>query len=134
MAEKTVVVCTPDAFMRGVVDQIKSRYTNAGLRIIVTHTHKMEKETASRIYASHQGQSYYEGLVCAITSDYCVAILLEGENAVERVLEINGPTHNAPLGTIRGDFPSAGGPFNMVHAPKCRKTAAREVGILFFGQ
>lgn len=61
-----------------------------------------------------------------------IALLIRGENAIERVRELNGATdpREANPGTIRHDFRSAGGPFNTVHGSDSPEAAGREAGLI----
>lgn len=131
ISEWVVVICMPDTVMKGHVRQIVQRYIDANLKVIATHTHKMDMATAARLYADQKGQDCYEGLLCAITSGHCTLVIIREEDAVARVKEING-SRDQP-GTICGDFPGAGGPFNTVHQPQSREAARREIEIFFPG-
>jgi nucleoside-diphosphate kinase len=133
MKEKTLALCKPDAVKKRLCGTITDLYTKAGLRVIVTNTIQMDEESAARLYADHKGKPYFEGTLLAMTSGMSFAILLEGEDAISRVRKLNGPTRDAPKGTIRGDFPSAGGPFNIVHGSDTPEAAKREIDIFFPG-
>jgi nucleoside-diphosphate kinase len=131
MSQRTLAICKPDAVMKGVVEKIIEVYTQAGLQIECWRRIKLDQDTASRLYAAHKGLPHFEGLILAMTAGDCIAMLISGENAVPRVRAINGPTKDAPRGTLRGDFPSAGGPFNIVHGSDTPVAAAREIAIFF---
>ena len=62
-----------------------------------------------------------------------MVLVLEGENAVERIRNILGPTDSqkAPAGTIRGDFGSDK-MRNIAHASDSKETAEIEI-TRFFG-
>jgi len=61
-----------------------------------------------------------------------VAMVLEGEGAVQRVFDICGPTDPAEAmpGTIRKDF-GVDKPHNVVHRSDSAETATKEIGLLF---
>ena len=61
-----------------------------------------------------------------------VAVVLEGDSAVEIVRAINGATdgRKAAPGTIRGDF-SLSNRENLVHGSDSPESAAREIAIWF---
>lgn len=131
MNERTLVICKPDAVMKGISNQIILRFREAGLEVTHFDKIKMGHQTASQLYQEHQGRPYFEGLILAMISGDCIILTVEGHDAIQRVRTINGPTRDAPEGTIRGDFPSAGGPFNIVHGSDSPNSAAREIKIFF---
>ena len=78
------------------------------------------------------GRPYYAGLEEFITSGPLVALVLEGERAIEAVRSVNGTTDSAVAapGTIRGDL-SLYKNKNLVHASDSAESAAREIAIWF---
>lgn len=132
--QQTLVLIKPDGVMKGssCIDGIKARYVAAGLSIKFEYPVYFSQEDAGEFYLEHKGRFYYEGLVLAMSSGPCRAIILEGENAIEEVRRLNGPTDpsKAPEGTIRCDFRSAGGPFNTVHASDGLVAFTRELGVV----
>ena len=67
-----------------------------------------------------------------ITSGPLVAMVLEGEQAIEAARQVIGATNplEASTGSIRGDYAIAVGQ-NMVHGSDSPESAAREVGLFF---
>lgn len=130
--EKTVVLIKPDGVAMGVVDDIISRYLKEGLAVADRKTIRFSRAQATSFYAEHAGRFYFPGTVLAMTSGPCEALLLAGDSAVGRVRALHGPTDpkNAPEGTIRRDFRSAGGPFNTVHGSDSPEAAEREWAIV----
>lgn len=61
-----------------------------------------------------------------------VAIVLEGDGAIQKVFDICGPTDpsEAPSGTIRRDF-GVDKPRNVVHRSDSKDAAEKEIGLLF---
>jgi nucleoside-diphosphate kinase len=92
----------------------------------------MSRELAAQHYAEHEGKSFYEELVSFITSGPLVAMVLEGESAVEAARQVIGATNplQATTGSIRGDYAIAVGQ-NMVHGSDSPESAAREVALFF---
>lgn len=129
MRERTLAIIKPDAVEMGVANQIITRYREAGLEVLSFTKIQLDTETASQLYAEHRGRHYFVGTLLAMTSGPCVILILEGVDAIQRVRELNGPTRDAPTGTIRGDFKSAGGPFNTVHGSDGPEAAEREITI-----
>lgn len=132
--EQTLVLIKPDAVQRGLIGAIINRFEQRGLKLAAMKFIQMDDDLAGRHYGIHKGKPFYEGLIAFITSAPVVAMVWEGENAVQVVRNTMGgtrPAESAP-GTIRGDFGLTVGR-NLVHGSDGRETAAQEVS-LFFGE
>jgi nucleoside-diphosphate kinase len=132
MSERTLILVKPDAFGRNLTGEIISRFERKGLRLAALKLETLTRETAERHYAEHDGKPFFGELVEFITSGPLVAMVLEGEFAVDAARQVIGatnPLQSAP-GSIRGDFATAIGT-NMVHGSDSAESAAREVGIFF---
>src|SRR6202043_2521113 len=114
--------------------EILLRFERKGLRLAALRQLVMERELAERHYAEHEGKPFYEELVGFITSGPLVAMVLEGDSAVQAARQVIGATNplEAAPGSIRGDFAIAVGQ-NMVHGSDSAESAARGVA-LFFGK
>lgn len=132
--ERTLVLIKPDGVARGLVGQIISRYEAKGLAIVALELRQADAELAAQHYAEHVGRDYYPALAEFITSGPLVAMVLEGERAIEAVRSLNGATDSAVAtpGTIRGDF-SLFKNRNLVHASDALESAAREIALWFPG-
>jgi nucleoside-diphosphate kinase len=130
--ERTLILVKPDAFARNLTGEIIARFERKGLRLEALKLMTMERELAARHYAEHEGKPFYEELVSFITSGPLVAMVLEGESAIEAARQVIGATNplQATTGSIRGDYAIAVGQ-NMVHGSDAPESAAREVGLFF---
>ena len=130
--ERTLILVKPDAFARNLTGEIIARFERKGLRLAALNHMTMTRELAERHYAEHEGKPFYEELVSFITSGPLVAMVLEGESAVEAARQVIGATNplEASPGSIRGDFAIEVGQ-NMVHGSDSPESAAREVGLFF---
>ena len=131
--ERTLILVKPDAFARGLTGEIIARFERKGLRLTALQLMTMPPRMAERHYDEHVGKPFYEELVSFITSGPLVALVLEGERAVEAARQVIGATDplEASPGSIRGDYAIEVGQ-NMVHGSDSPESAAREVS-LFFG-
>jgi nucleoside-diphosphate kinase len=130
--ERTLILVKPDAFARGLTGEIIGRFERKGLRLVALSLMTMSRDLASRHYAEHEGKPFYEELVEFITSGPLVAMVLEGEEAVEAARQVIGSTNplEASPGSIRGDFAIAVGQ-NMVHGSDSTESGKREVELFF---
>jgi nucleoside-diphosphate kinase len=134
VADRTLILVKPDAFARGLTGEIIARFERKGLRLVALQQMTMERSLAEQHYAEHEGKPFYGELVEFITSGPLVAMVLEGERAVEAARQVIGATDpiEAAPGSIRGDFAVEVGQ-NMVHGSDSPESAAREVGLFFPG-
>ncbi|QIK71145.1 nucleoside-diphosphate kinase [Propioniciclava coleopterorum] len=132
MTQRTLVLLKPDAVERGLVGAILARYEAKGLGIAAMDLRVIDGDFSDRHYAEHLEQPFYPGLRTFITSGPLVALVVEGERAVEAVRALNGATDGikAAPGTVRGDH-STSGSRNLVHASDSPESAAREIALWF---
>lgn len=130
--ERTLVLIKPDGVARGLIGQIIARYEAKGLDVRALELRQVDAELAAQHYIEHVGRDYYPSLEAFITSGPLVAMVLEGERAIDAVRTLNGVTDSAVAapGTIRGDF-SLYKNRNLVHASDAPDSAAREIGLWF---
>lgn len=132
MSERTLVLLKPDAVRRGLVGAIIGRFEAKGLAIVALEQRLITAEQADRHYAEHVERDFYPPLRAFVTSGPLVAMVLEGDEAVEVVRALNGATdgRKAQPGTIRGDF-SLSNRENLVHGSDSVESAAREIALWF---
>jgi nucleoside-diphosphate kinase len=132
MTQRTLVLFKPDAVRRGLAGALLSRYESKGLTIVAMDLRTIDGETADRHYAEHLEKPFYPPLRAFVTSGPSVALVLEGDEAVEVVRALNGATdgRKAAPGSIRGDF-SLSNRENLVHGSDSAESAAREIEIFF---
>jgi nucleoside-diphosphate kinase len=130
--ERTLILVKPDAFSRNLTGEIIARFERKGLRLVALNLMTMARELAERHYAEHEGKPFYEELVQFITSGPLVAMVLEGEQAIQAARQLIGATNplEASPGSIRGDYAIEVGT-NMVHGSDAPESAAREVALFF---
>jgi nucleoside-diphosphate kinase len=132
--ERSLILVKPDAFARNLTGEIIARFERKGLRLVALRLMTMDRELAERHYAEHVGKPFFEELVTFITSGPLVAMVLEGEKAVEAARQVIGATNplEANAGSIRGEYAIAVGQ-NMVHGSDSAESGQREVTLFFPG-
>jgi nucleoside-diphosphate kinase len=132
--ERSLVLIKPDAMERGLAGTIIGRLQSQGLKLVAIKMLRLDRKLAERHYAVHKEKPFFEGLVSYITSAPIVAAVFTGNNAVEAIRKLMGPTDpaKAEAGTIRGDF-GVDIEHNSVHGSDSPKTAEQEIS-LFFGE
>ena len=130
--ERTLVLVKPDGVQRGLVGEIISRLERRGLKLAGMKLMQVDDALARRHYAEHVARSFFPGLLAFITSGPVVAMVWEGNSAVELVRQTLGatdPVKSAP-GTIRGDLGINIGR-NLVHGSDKLESARREIDLFF---
>lgn len=134
MTQRTLVLLKPDTVSRGLVGEVLGRYEAKGLSIVAMEQRQIGAEISDRHYAEHVERDFYPPLREFVTSGPLVALVLEGDEAIEVVRALNGATdgRKAAPGTIRGDY-SLSNRENLVHGSDSPESAAREIGLWFPG-
>jgi len=132
--QRTLVLIKPDAVCRGLVGDVLGRFERKGLSIVAMDLRTIDGTLADRHYAEHVERDFYPPLREFVTSGPLVAMVLEGDEAVEAVRALNGATdgRQAAPGSIRGDL-SLSNRENLVHGSDSRESAAREIELFFPG-
>ncbi|HEV2723216.1 MAG TPA: nucleoside-diphosphate kinase [Thermoleophilaceae bacterium] len=129
---RTLILVKPDAYDRGLTGEIVSRFERRGLRIHAIKRLHLSRETAEQHYEEHLGKPFFEPLIDFITSGPLVAMILEGQGAVDAARQAIGATDPAEAtpGSIRGDF-ALEVRKNLVHGSDSPESADRESSIFF---
>ena len=129
---QTLVLIKPDGVQRSLVGNIIHRLETKGLQITGLKMLLVSEELAHYHYEAHKGKPFFNGLVAFITSSPVVALVIEGNNAIEVVRNIMGATNpiEAGQGTIRGDLALDIGR-NLIHGSDSAEAAEREIGLFF---
>lgn len=134
MTQRTFVLLKPDAVKRGLVGEILSRFESKGLSLVAMELRTITGEQSDAHYAEHVERDFYPPLRTFVTSGPLVALVLQGDEAIEVVRALNGATdgRKAAPGTIRGDL-SLSNRENLVHGSDSEESAAREIALWFPG-
>lgn len=126
--EKTLVLIKPDAVERNIIGHVISYYEEAGLKVVKLKMEQVTKEFAAQHYGEHKGKKFYQELIDYITQSPLCALVVEGDDAVERVRKINGATDpkEAVEGTIRNKY-GVDKTQNCVHASDSVEHAIQEI-------
>lgn len=132
MTQRTLVLLKPDTVRRGLVGEVISRFESKGLTIVAMEHRTIGAAQADAHYAEHVERDFYPPLRAFVTSGPLVALLLEGDEAIEVVRALNGATdgRKAAPGTIRGDL-SLSNRENLVHGSDSPESAEREIALWF---
>ena len=133
MADRTFVICKPDAVERGLSGEIVARLERKGLRLVAAELRTIDEATAKQHYAEHDGKPFFGDLVAFITRGPALLLVVEGpEETFKVVRTLMGSTNprDAAPGTIRGDLGILLTE-NLVHGSDSPESAEREIGLWF---
>ncbi len=131
-AERTLAIVKPDAVAKGVAGQIIARVEGAGFTLVAVRMVHLTLEQARGFYAVHRERPFYASLCAFMSQGPCIALVLEGEGAIQRWRDLMGATDftKAAPGTIRKDFASSI-EANAVHGSDSAASAAVEIAFFF---
>jgi nucleoside-diphosphate kinase len=130
--ERTLTIIKPDAVARGAAGPILARFEQAGLKVLAAKLVHLTEAQAGGFYIVHKDRPFYGSLCAFMTSGPCMPMVLEGENAIQRLRDLMGATDPAKAapGTIRKDFASSI-EANAVHGSDSPESAAFEIPYFF---
>ena len=130
--ERTLILVKPDGTERRLAGEILARFERRGLTMRAAKLVSVSRDLAEAHYTEHAEKPFFGELVDFITSGSTLALVLEGEDAVQVTRTTIGATNpvDAAPGTIRGDLALAM-PNNLVHGSDSPETAAREIALWF---
>jgi len=132
--ERSLVLIKPDAVHTGSGGAIISRLEGEGLKLVALKMLHMDKALAQQHYAIHRDKPFFEDLVDYIASAPIIALVFEGEGAVELIRKVTGATDpaKAEAGTIRAEF-GLDVQRNAVHGSDSVENAGEEIKLFFSG-
>jgi len=132
VAQRTLILVKPDGVQRSIVGDVISRIERKGLKVVALELRIIDKDTAHAHYGEHAEKPFFGELVDFITSGPLVAMVAEGDRAIEAFRALAGATDpvKATPGTIRGDYALQVSQ-NIVHGSDSPESAEREIKIFF---
>jgi nucleoside-diphosphate kinase len=130
--EQTLSIIKPDGVGRGLIGEVIKRFEAKGLKIKALKMVRLTREQARAFYAVHKDRYFYDSLTTFMSSGPIVAMILEGEDAVQVNRDLMGATdyRQAAAGTIRADF-ARDVEANLVHGSDSPETARMEIDFFF---
>ena len=130
--QKTFVIFKPDCMEKRVVGTVLSRFEAAGFDVIGCKMTRLSPAVLREHYAHVADKPFYPEIEGFMSSRPVVVMALQGENIVQCVRDLLGPTDSrkAAKGTIRGDFGTEMMK-NVVHASDTDANAKLELARFF---
>ena len=129
--EKTLILIKPDIIKKNRIGKIISILEENKLEINNIFMFNFKDEEAKIFYKDHQTKPFFNELISFIKSDKIVAIILSGENIINKVRKLIGDTNykKAENNTIRSMFATSLTE-NAVHASDSIESSKREINII----
>ena len=134
MKEYTYIMIKPDGVQKGLTEEIIRRIHSKGLEVKLFDVRKLTDKVLDEHYAHLIDKPFYPQMKEFMLSDYVVPMIVYGENAVQGMRDLMGPTKSfeAPAGTIRGDYGNKEKiNENIIHGSDSRENALIEIERFF---
>jgi len=142
--QQCLVIIKPDGLVKSITGDIIMALSATKLKIVGAKIVKMTREHAEKHYSDlkqRKSQEIFEGTMAYITGKYhtdrVFALVYEGENAIEKIREVCGPTNpeEAHPTSIRGRYgrihSKTGVYENVIHASDSPESAEKEIKLWF---
>ena len=130
--EQTLSLIKPDAVERNLIGKIINVFEENNLTIKEMKKIHVDLKFAEKFYEMHKERPFFNDLCNFISSGPLVAIILEGENAIQKNRDLMGANNpsEAKEGTIRKMF-AISIDKNSVHGSDSPESAKREIELFF---
>ena len=133
--ERTLILLKPDCLVNKVAGKVISRFEEKNYSIVATRMIQLDDALLREHYAHVAHLPFFPEIAGFMSSRPVLAMILEGENIIQGVRDLLGPTDSttAPKGTIRGDL-GTDRMRNVVHASDSPENAQVEIERFFSEQ
>ncbi|MCX8029211.1 MAG: nucleoside-diphosphate kinase [Brevinematales bacterium] len=130
-SHRALVIVKPDVVEKRKIGEVIS-IIEKHFKIVAMKMVKMTEKDVYQFYREHVGKDFFEKLLSFMTSGKSVVLVIEGDNAIQRIREIIGDTDPklAKPGTIRNMY-GENLPRNAIHASDSDTSAKREISFFF---
>ena len=130
--QTTLILLKPDCITGRKAGEVLKRFEDAGFQIRGCKMFRADVSLLQEHYAHIASKPFFPEVEEFMTSSPIIAVALSGDNVIERVRDLLGPTDStkAAKGTIRGDFGSTVMQ-NIAHASDSAESAEVELKRFF---
>ena len=132
MSKQTLSLIKPDAVERNLIGKIIQIFEENNLVVEKMKKIHVDMDFAKKFYAVHADKPFFNDLCSYISSGPLVAMVLKGENAVQKNRDLMGATNpkDAKPGTIRNLY-AISIDKNSVHGSDSEENAKIEIDLFF---
>ena len=133
MSEQTLSLIKPDAVERNLIGKIIQVFEDNGLVVDQMKKIHIDINFAKKFYSVHSDRPFFNDLCSYISSGPLVAMVLKGDNAVQKNRDLMGATNpkDAKEGTIRNLY-AISIDKNSVHGSDSVENATIEIDLFFY--
>jgi nucleoside-diphosphate kinase len=91
---RTLVLLKPDAIHRNLTGTIIARFEQTGLKLCGAKLLMLNEEQFYALYPTIKGKPFHDQFRAVMFSGPCLALVLEGHEAVRAVFALSGPARN----------------------------------------
>ena len=130
--ERTLTIIKPDGVEQNNIGEIIGAFEREKFRVIAMKMLRLTKAEAEGFYAVHRGKPFFDSLTTFMSSGRIIVMVLEADNAIERLRQLMGATTPAQAepGTLRKRFATSI-ERNVIHGSDATETAAFEISYFF---
>jgi len=130
--QRTLTIIKPDGVAQSNIGDVLRAFEENRFQIVAMKMLRLTKQQAEGFYAVHRGKPFYDSLTTFMSSGRIVVMVLEAEDAINRLRAVMGATNpaNAAEGTLRKRFATSL-EHNVIHGSDAPETAAFEIGYFF---
>ena len=130
--QRTLTIIKPDGVAQKNIGDILRAFEENQFKIVAMKMLQLTKQQAEGFYAVHRGKPFFDSLTTFMSSGRIVVMVLEAEDAINRLRAVMGATNpaNAAEGTLRKRFATSI-EHNIIHGSDAPDTAAFEIGYFF---
>lgn len=139
--QKTLVIIKPDCIQKRTMGVVISKIEQLGLDILAAKAIRPSRELVEEHYRHIKGKSFFDELIDHLTgklhgTNYVLALVFYGEDAIARIREISGATdpEKADPHSLRGALGRtklSGLMENVLHASSSPEDVERELKLWF---
>ena len=129
---RTLTIIKPDGVEQNNIGEIIQAFEREKFRVIAMKMLRLTKAEAEGFYAVHRGKPFFDSLTTFMSSGRIIVMVLEADNAIERLRQLMGATNPAEAkpGTLRKRFATSI-ERNVIHGSDAPDTAAFEISYFF---
>jgi nucleoside-diphosphate kinase len=131
-AQTTLILLKPDCVSKNLSGEVLKRFESEGFRVRGMKMIQLDDAVLGEHYAHIAQRPFFPEVVAFMKSEPVIAIALSGDNVIDRVRTLLGPTDSkkAEKGTIRGDY-GVDTMVNVAHASDSQESAEAELKRFF---
>ena len=130
--QRTLTIIKPDGVAQNNIGDVLRTFEENQFKIVAMKMLRLTKQQAEGFYSVHRGKPFFDSLTTFMSSGRIIVMVLEADNAIERLRQLMGATNpaHAEPGTLRKRFATSI-ERNVIHGSDSPETAAFEISYLF---